>query len=326
MLPFCLAIISTGVAINLILAQTQPAIKTAFLKNGEIFISDDSAMAPKQLTADGAAKQLLTWSTDGASLAYFEPDREAPSSGRIVLLPVAGGKPREIAIHRPDGRPVGGFRFVESARWTANTIIISGSVNPSTCEYVTIGVLEQRISNDVIAECGSFVSSPDGTHSAAREATHAGASEQEWRDYLLLDGAAVYPQPPSSARILAGPVWDGNQAVAIIEKEIATGIMKATVVPLNGHARSMALPAGDLDLNVLYYNSGQLLISLNGHALAVDPSLNRIRAASEDEVAALARRRHVLEVKKDAELSTQRIATQNGGQQAIGWAPARVPQ
>lgn len=161
--------------------------------------------------------------------------------------------------------------------------------------------------------------------SAGIEANRQGIPESEWRDYLLIDGKVVYPhQRPSEIQILAGPTWEDNSAVAIIEKGVMTGALKATVVTADGRVTSMLLPSGGVNQNSLQYHQGKLLLSLNDELVALDPSGNALRSAFSDELAADSVRKQKLGIHKQLDLTAQHIAEKNGGHNGIVWSPSVV--
>jgi hypothetical protein len=86
----------------------------------------------------------------------------------------------------------------------------------------------------------------------------------------------------------------------------------------------MLLPSGDVDQNSLQYHRGQLLLSLNGGLVALDPAGNTLRPAVPDELAADSVRKENLGIHKQLDLAAQQIAEKSGGRNAIAWGPSAV--
>jgi hypothetical protein len=115
--------------------QTTP---TAFIRNSEVYARPAGASEAIQLTNDGLAKRLLVQSKSGERIAFV---RDSPVElADIVVIRPDGSGTREIHF-RPLGGNILGMRFVEGLDWISEQrLIVSGSLNPSTCEYAVIDV------------------------------------------------------------------------------------------------------------------------------------------------------------------------------------------
>jgi dipeptidyl aminopeptidase/acylaminoacyl peptidase len=90
-----------------------------------------------------AGSQHLAWSPDGSSIAYFEglePKYEAYAQSRLMLVPVAGGKPRNLSasldraissfVFAPDAASLQATVEDDGASYVANINLRDGSISP----------------------------------------------------------------------------------------------------------------------------------------------------------------------------------------------------
>ena len=84
-----------------------------------------------------ATKSLPVWSKDGSKIAYIEAADKTLALANLVVIDQYGQVIQRMSI-KPNvpGEVQSGMRFVESVEWlTRDSIVVSGTVNPSTTEY-----------------------------------------------------------------------------------------------------------------------------------------------------------------------------------------------
>jgi|ERR1035438_884875 hypothetical protein len=281
-------------------AADRREVKSVFVRNSEIYVAGSAAAPLLQLTHDGLPKSLAVWSPDGHRIAFVR-DSGGRAMADIIVISSAGKTLREISF-RPSGSSVSGMRFVEEIQWISEQrIAVSGSVNPSTCEYVMIDAASGREVGWYGADGFSLVPSPDGTHVAYEGSVPHSTPEQDRSPRLCVDhecdsGKPGWPGYSGSARHVefsTYPVWSASgSAVAIAAQDYQTGKLSLVVRPMEGDPSEYALTAsspGGIDISwdreTVFVTTvdGAWKLEPNGSALIrIDPS-----AVPADLVAAL---------------------------------------
>ena len=121
------------------LAADDQVAESVFLKGSEIYSTKPGATEARQLTTDGLKKGLLVPSKDRRRFAFVR-DAKGSSLGDLVVMQPDGTTVREIRFRPPEAH-VSGMRFIEGLEWISDQrLVVSGSVNPSTGEYVLVDI------------------------------------------------------------------------------------------------------------------------------------------------------------------------------------------
>ena len=140
----------------------------AFLKGDDVFIMEEQGQGVRRVHGTSGPKWALRWLPDGEHLSYLTPDTD-DAKARLVVFDLAGHVTRESRIRPKTDPPTEGLRSIEDLTWISPRFVrVQGSINPRNCESFDIDVENGSESNWQMGECGTFTTSPDGTHIAYR--------------------------------------------------------------------------------------------------------------------------------------------------------------
>ncbi len=240
------ALFSTG------LVNAADPIKSAYILNGDVFVSRPNHR-PLRLTTDDSRKSQLAWSPSGDRIAFVS---DAPGALAIVsVLPASGGVARPISF-RPSnpGVHIEGMRGVEQLQWIdENRIALAGSVNPSTVEYCMIKIDSGREVDWYATDGFSLAVSPAGEHVAYVSWVPHFQAEADRRPQLCFDHDCGINQTPWRSfpgqerhlEFVGSPVWNrSGSAVAIIAQDLENSRLTLIVRPLGHPASEYPLPQG----------------------------------------------------------------------------------
>ncbi len=221
------------------------ATKIAFIKNDNLFVRENGIT--RQLTNDALAKSLPLWSKDGSMLAFDRhPDLDKSALANLVVLRGDdGAQIANIEVLPANERNPASMRFVEGLEWRdSNRIVASGSIDPSTTEYVTYTIPEGKVV-DLYYDQGMGASfSPDGAHIAYVSGSPHFVPVENRDPNLQIDGKRIYPRPGGPHVVfLSQPAWapDGN-TVAIVEEAYGAQRRSAVECSLSADCVTVALP------------------------------------------------------------------------------------
>jgi dipeptidyl aminopeptidase/acylaminoacyl peptidase len=224
-------------------AADDPEIKSVFVRDSEIYVAGSATAPLLQLTHDGLPKSLAVWSPDGHRIAFVRDSGGRALAGIVIIS--SAGKPLQEISFRPVGSNVSGMRFVEEIQWiSGQRIAVSGSVNPSTCEYVMIDPGSGKEVDWYAADGFSLVPSPHGTHVAYLGAVPHFTPEADRRPRLCVDHKcdSGYPGPSRHVEFLTYPVWSASgSSVAIVGQDYQTRKVSLVVKPLEANPSEYAL-------------------------------------------------------------------------------------
>jgi len=260
-----MALVGMTLSTTAALEQSTPSV---FVKNSEIFVTDGGSSAPRQLTTDGLPKMSPTVSRDGKYIAYLTEGRER-ARGTIGILSSDGSRLREIAF-RPVPEKVGGMRGVERLEWvTDTTLAVSGSLNPSTCEFVVIDAESGKELNWYLVDGFSWAASPDGSHAAYIGYVPHFTSNEDRRPQFCFDDEcsdrnAGYPPRDRHVEFDGRPSWspDGT-AAAISGTEYKSG--KPLIVARRLGAKPLELAPDPTARNLRFSWEGNDLVVLSAN-------------------------------------------------------------
>ena len=238
-------------------------VQSAFLSGSEIFVSNPGGK-PRQLTHDGLPKSLLVWSPEGGKIA-FTTQSSTGALAEIRVVSLFGEPARDIPFRVPQaGVHIGGMRGVEELYWLdEHRLAVSGSLNPSTVEYVAIDIATGKEITSYGTDGFSLAVSPKGNHVAYKSWVPHFQAEGDRRPQLCLDhecdsgrfAAQTYPGPARHVEFVGNPMWspDGS-AVAILAQSYGDFRLRLVIRPLVGAAVEYPLPAGSPTESLLGYN------------------------------------------------------------------------
>jgi hypothetical protein len=269
------------------MSADDPWVESVFVRNSEVYATY-AAAATKQLTNDGLRKGFAVASGDGKHIAFIVEDRN--SLGRLVVMTPDGARHLDSPL-RPLEANVSGMRFIEKLEWLTNDrLVFSGSVNPSTGEFVVVDIRSGKEVQDYFVEGFHWAPSPDGSHVAYFAYIPHFTPTESRRPRLCIDdecGSIDAPQKgyPAGTRRFdfeGDPVWsqDGTQ-IAILAHDYEKNADLIVVRKLGGGTIEYPTPvAGGASPSIswqrsrLLVHSGRDLWRLNADESAlvkVDP-------------------------------------------------------
>ena len=210
----CTASVMAVISINA-LAETD--YRVAFVQNGQICVTG-AAKAVQCLTSDSRAKYLPVWSLDGNRIAFIEISDNPSALAIANVMDRNGSTIARIPIKaKGPGEIRSGMRDVESVEWiSSNRLVVSGSVNPSSREYVIVDVGARQVVDEFISDEYRASFSADGlSYAAVAGAPHFTPRESR-ASTLVVNGRRLDGLVPSGIEIAGSPAWapDGS-AIAI---------------------------------------------------------------------------------------------------------------
>jgi hypothetical protein len=185
--------------------------------------------------------------------------------GDIVVISASGQKLLDTS-YRPADSDVTGMRFIEEVQWVSERrLLVSGSIDPSTCEYVVVDATSGKEVDWFGTDGLSLAVSPDGAHVAYEAAIPHFMAEEDRRPRLCFDqecdlgneGKTGYPLDQARhIEFATKPVWSASgRAVAALAQEYQSNNLFLIVRPLRGVTAEFALPLPPPDHGVLGYGS-----------------------------------------------------------------------
>lgn len=302
----------SGVGLSLLAAQA-PAQqfsggRLAFIRDNELCVAEADGGRVRQLTHDGAPKYRPAWSPDGSRLAYERQVERTRALAEIHVIESDGRPVRQI-LFRPPGSALG-MRGVERMWWSGDSrLVVFGSTNPYTCEFVELSVETGERVSGFLGFCPTFTESPDRSHVAYAWGPTVGAgTEENWRYGLSIDDRVWYPEPGrSSSRFLSELVWSGDsRSVGLIEEDVNSRELYVSIVALAGQVTRIPLwPSIDRRL-ALRWLEDRFLLESGENVYELDLAQRLIRPAATEIGQAL--RRHVEREQRRQSLRKQALA------------------
>jgi hypothetical protein len=195
----------------------QSDYRTVFVKNSQICLTGTTKVI-RCLTDDNRNKSLPVWSLDGSKIAYVETGENSSALAVLHVIDRNGCAIAKIPVKAKNpGEIRSGMRYVESIEWiSSNRLAVSGSVNPSSREYVIIDVSAQQVVDEFVSDEYRAGFSADGlSYAAVAGAPHFTPRESR-APALLVNGRRLEGLVPSGIEIAGPPIWapDGS-AIAI---------------------------------------------------------------------------------------------------------------
>ena len=255
-------------------AGDDQVVKSVFVKDSEIYITDSGSIHARQLTRDGLPKSRPVLSKNGKRVAFLRDDK-SPALANVVIMLADGTSVREIQFRRPEEH-VSGMRFVEDLQWVSDQrLVVSGSVNPSTGEYAILDAGTGKQVDGYLVDGSAWAASPDGSHFAYVGYIPHFTPEENRRPQFCLDKECAFDTPfrgypPGRERHLefkGAPVWspDGT-AVAIEAENYETQARSVIIRPVGGKALEFAAPPG-ADGTLQFSWDGNVLVARTGGGL-----------------------------------------------------------
>lgn len=291
-----------------------------FIKDDHIFIADSSGTNLKQVDSDPRRKGMLRVDKNGKRFSYFV-DPQNDEKGRLVVINSAGGEVAEVAIRPVTDPPTGGMNTLEDAQWTTDgKIRIFGSINPSKCEMFDLDFVTGTESNGQTGVCGTFISSPDGKHTAERGLFNHFVASEERVNTIGLDGTEdfYYGVDDKAFAILAGPMWSPDSLyISAIRKLLATGEGSVVIIDLKGTSTLIPLPETVLEHPAITWVGNYVIAGEGSDAVQIDSTTNQIGSVTSEIADKLAQRADARHQSAAKTSQIEHVVKRAGGREGI---------
>jgi hypothetical protein len=276
-----LKIICFGVALAVVGLPLRAQEKVALLRDQSILLLSVNHTIANELSVDTRHKSKLRWLPDGGHLSYLVSD-EHGALARLVITTFQGEISREVPIRPITDPPTEGMRFIEDISWLGSkTVRVEGSINPRNCEIFDFDPEERREFNWRAGACGSFVLSPDGTHTAYLGIQRQSPQEEQ-RDSVHIDDRVMY-DGGGQIQVISGPTWARDSSkVATIERRADTGEVAVTTLTVTGGVVRVPLPQDLGDAFSLVLVDSQVVVRTSTALVAVDTAHKSLGALTDD--------------------------------------------
>jgi len=197
-----------SLAIASFAASSAPYYKAVFIQNRQVCVSLESGSGERCLTSDQIDKFLPVWSSDGRKIAYLQASPDPRSLSVLVVIDQDGRLLRRLDLKSiVPGEIRSGMRQVEALEWIAsNKIAVSGSVNPSTTEYLLVDVVKGAVEDEFFDDGFGASFAPDGSsHVSLSGAPHF--TPQPKRAPMLSVDHEIVLNLPAGASLGQRPIW-----------------------------------------------------------------------------------------------------------------------
>jgi hypothetical protein len=320
-----LRVLMTVVALLAIPGHAYPQIgptKVAYIMGNDLFVEDQQGRISR-LTRDGFPKDMPLWSKDGSMVA-FDRKVDAGSKALADIVVVRASDGAEVA-NIPVQPHLGGLRFVESIEWlTSSSIAVSGSIDPSTTEYITLALPKGEERDDYYDQGDGAAFSADGKHVAYIEGSPHFTPEAEREPNLQVDGKRFYPEQKVHMLFRSAPAWspDGGR-IAIVSQDYSTGKQSLVICALSGVCEAKAKLPGRLGPYQIFWDDQDLVLSAGSRTWS-------LAAADDYAHAAPMTSPSPLQLASEAKRNAQVRVRAAGGEFADEWCQnciaARLPR
>lgn len=163
-------------------------------------------------------KAFPVWSKDGIKIAYIERSGNARSLARLVVADTHGQTLVSWPIQPVTaGEIPSGMRAVESVEWIgSDKIVVSGSINPSTTEYLVFdansGLLEHEFNDDGF---GAAFTSDGKLRAYVTGAPHFTRAKHR-APKLLVNDAEIVDFSRHASVIAGQPLWSSDNSTLAV--------------------------------------------------------------------------------------------------------------
>jgi len=196
------------------------------------------------ITSDQRPKSELRWVPGGQRLSYRVRDENGALT-RLVIIDLSGKITKEIPIEPVTDPPSERPRFIADIIWqTESKFRVIGSITNWNCETYDMDWQTGEGSNGQFGQCGDFVSSPDGKHTAYLSQTSGGRDEERYQGVQIdgggeesaqgTPGPILYQGPDKSVfRVISHLVWsEDSKRLAFLKKTVESGqVTRSVPVP-----------------------------------------------------------------------------------------------
>jgi hypothetical protein len=205
-------------------------MRFASVRDGAVCVSVDGT-ALRCLTAEKSKARLPVWSRDGNRIAYVDEASPGSALAWLVVIDQHGQVLSRLAIKAVgNGEVRSGMRFVEALEWVAaDRLVVSGSINPSSSEYLVFDLITGTVWGGYIDDARGAEFSPDGQHvltvNGAAHFTARGARAP----VLTLDDRPVVSGLNADLTSVGKPSWSADSRSFAIAARDAAGQMQVVL-------------------------------------------------------------------------------------------------
>lgn len=206
-----------------IVALAHGDYRAVFVRDKQICITGPSKVV-SCMPGDNLDKLLPVWSREGDRIAYIEVGATPSALATLFMIDAQGKKLGEVPLKViGDGEIRSGMRQVEAVEWlSANRLVASGSVNPSSAEYLVVDTSRMVVVDELVSEGFQAAFSPDGLSYVAGAGQPHFTKKEARRPTLIVNGRRLSHVVPDQMEIAGSPSWSPNGSAVAIPVRYAT--------------------------------------------------------------------------------------------------------
>ncbi|MCM8580719.1 hypothetical protein [Accumulibacter sp.] len=240
--------VSSSFVVAALAAPNVPTMRFAAVRDGAVCVSVDN-IALRCLSAANSKARLPVWSRDGSRIAYVDEASPGSALAWLVVIDQHGQVLSRLPIKSVDNGEVrSGMRFVEALEWVAaDRLVVSGSINPSSTEYLVFDLLSGTVVGGYIDDAHGAAFSPDGQHVLTVNGAPHFTAPRSRAPALMLDEQPVVSDLDPDLTSAGKPSWSTDSRSFAMAARDAAGRMRMVL----GKAASKTVRWDDLPFPVV---------------------------------------------------------------------------
>jgi hypothetical protein len=198
-------------------AFAAPVYRTVTIRDNAVCVAEGS-LPGQCFGKDEQRKSLPLFSKDGNRIAVISQALPNTQLATLLVFDRHGQRLATIPI-KPvvKGEVESGMRAVEYLEWIdQNRIVVGGSINPSSGEYLVIDASTGRTLQELVDDGAGIAVSPDGAHLASISGAPHFASAATQAAKLVVDGNPVLALQDLGVTVDGRPLWSPDSGALAI--------------------------------------------------------------------------------------------------------------